>query len=382
MSCVENVIGFVVGNARVEVHASVRSRSCGFISGSTCDVKSGLRLRSGARQRGRMVTMQGGGGDTVEPRNPDALVVIGTRGSPLALWQAHETERCLKEAFPELQKEGAIQISVINTSGDRFLETTLADMGGKGLFTKEIDAAQLRGDVDIAVHSMKDVPTWLPDGICLPCMLPREDTRDVLLSGKAKSISELPDGAVIGSASLRRKSQLLATNPTFKVVNFRGNLQTRIRKLNEGVVDATMLACAGLSRMGMMEHASQIVEWDEMLPAVAQGAIGITCRSGDEKMLKYLAALNHEDTLTCVSCERAFLEALDGSCRTPIAGQAWLESEGERIEFRGLVARPDGSEVHKVSRSGKVGDAEKIGREAGAELKAKIGSDFFDVTDE
>jgi len=323
---------------------------------------------------------------TVDPRSPSAKIVIGTRGSPLALWQAHETRRLLKLAFPDqLSSDDSIQISIINTSGDMFLSTSLADIGGKGLFTKEIDAAQLRGDVDIAVHSMKDVPTWLPDGIILPCMLPREDTRDVFItkSGSSiRSVSELPDGAVVGSASLRRKSQLLAKNKSLKVVNFRGNVQSRLRKLNEGVVDATMLAYAGLKRMEMTEHATQVIEWDEMLPAVAQGAIGITCRKGDEVMLKYLEKLNCVKTLECVSCERAFLEALDGSCRTPIAGQAWMEEDGKVMKFKGLVARPDGSEVHAIESEGNVEDAVLIGKKAGEQLKSKIGDDFFAALDE
>lgn len=306
-----------------------------------------------------------------------ATIVIGTRGSPLALAQANETKRRLVEAFPNLGEDGAVEIKVINTTGDMILDKALADIGGKGLFTKEIDSAQLRGDIDIAVHSMKDVPTWLPDGIILPCMLPREDTRDVFISNKANSIEELPDGSVIGSASLRRQSQILAKNPSLKVVNFRGNVQTRLRKLSEGVVDATLLALAGLARMDMTQHATSIIELDEMLPAVAQGAIGITCRKGDQAMLDFLDPLNHVRTKTCVDCERAFLARLDGSCRTPIAGQAVLEDG--LLKFRGLVAKPDGSEVHETSREGKPADALAIGTDAGSELREIIGENFFAV---
>lgn len=257
------------------------------------------------------------------------------------------------------------------------LDKALADIGGKGLFTKEIDIAQLKGDIDVAVHSMKDVPTWLPDGIILPCMLPREDTRDVFISNKAKSIAELPDGSVVGSASLRRQSQILAKNPSLKVVTFRGNVQTRLRKLSEGVVDATLLALAGLARMDMTEHATSIIEQDEMLPAVAQGAIGITCREGDEKMMEFLKPINHPETKTCVDCERAFLAKLDGSCRTPIAGQASIENGV--LKFRGLVAKPDGSEVHETTREGKPEHALELGTDAGRELKEKMGDDFFAV---
>lgn len=304
-----------------------------------------------------------------------AVIVIGTRGSPLALAQAHETERRLIEAFPELSAQGAIEIKIIQTTGDMILNKPLAEIGGKGLFTKEIDVAQLQGDVDIAVHSMKDVPTWLPDGIDLPCMLPREDTRDVFISNKASRIEDLPDGSVIGSASLRRQSQILAKNSNLKVVNFRGNVQTRLRKLSEGVVDATLLALAGLARMDMADAATSILDQDEMLPAVAQGAIGITCRTGDSTMLRFLQALNHEETKICVDCERSFLAALDGSCRTPIAGQARIENGV--LKFRGLVAKPDGSEVLETTRKGKPEDAIAIGADAGQELKKKMGDDFF-----
>jgi hydroxymethylbilane synthase len=316
--------------------------------------------------------------ETSKTRSDKAVVVIGTRGSPLALAQAHETRARLIEAFPALSAEGAIEITVIHTTGDMILDKALSEIGGKGLFTKEIDVAQLNGEVDIAVHSMKDVPTWLPDGIILPCMLPREDTRDVFISSKASSIEELPDGSVIGSASLRRQSQILAKNPTLKVVNFRGNVQTRLRKLSEGVVDGTMLALAGLSRMNMTEHITKIVELDEMLPAVAQGAIGITCRSGDTKMLEFLAALNHPTTKTCVDCERAFLARLDGSCRTPIAGQAVIDDAGN-LQFKGLVAKPDGSVIYETSRTGKPEDGLSIGTDAGEELRLKMGDNFFEV---
>lgn len=311
-------------------------------------------------------------------RSENAVIVIGTRGSPLALAQAYETRRRLIEAFPDLAGDGAIEIQVIHTTGDMVLDKALSEIGGKGLFTKEIDVAQLKGDVDIAVHSMKDVPTWLPDGIILPCMLPREDTRDVFISNKAKSIEELPDGSIIGSASLRRQSQILAKNPKLKVVNFRGNVQTRLRKLGEGVVDATLLALAGLSRMDMTEHITSIIELDDMLPAVAQGAIGITCRKGDQAMLDFLSPLNHAPTKTCVDCERAFLSKLDGSCRTPIAGQAVIADDGS-LQFRGLVAKPDGSALFETSRQGKLEDAIAIGVDAGEELKGKMGDNFFAV---
>jgi hydroxymethylbilane synthase len=302
---------------------------------------------------------------------------IGTRGSPLALAQAYMTRELLMKNFPEeLGGEGAIQLCIMKTQGDMILDKALSEIGGKGLFTKELDVALLGDEVDICVHSMKDVPTWLPDGTVLPCMLEREDTRDVFISPSATSLSGLKDGSVIGSASLRRQAQILAKNPTLKCVNFRGNVQTRLRKLDEGVVDATLLAYAGLKRMDMADEATAVLEWEEMLPAVAQGAIGIQCRDDDERALRYIDALNHEETFTCVSCERAFLAALDGNCKTPIAGQAQI-IDGE-LRFQGLVASVDGSKIYRSSKVGAPADAEKIGREAGEEIKAEAGIEFFE----
>ena len=304
------------------------------------------------------------------------LVRIGTRGSPLALAQAYETREKLQATFPEeLGVEGAVELRIMKTQGDMILDKALSEIGGKGLFTKELDVALLGDEVDICVHSMKDVPTWLPEGTVLPCNMEREDTRDVFISPKATSISGLPDGSVIGSASLRRQAQILAKNPTLKVVNFRGNVQTRLRKLDEGVVDATLLAYAGLRRMNMADCATSILEQDEMLPAVAQGAIGIQCRSDDERSLRYIDALNHPATKVCVDCERAFLARLDGNCKTPIAGQARIVDGA--VEFRGLVAKPDGSEFYEVTRSGSIEDAARIGDDAGLQIQKDAGMDFF-----
>jgi len=300
---------------------------------------------------------------------------LGTRGSPLALAQAYETKKRLAEAFPEeLGADDAVEIKVIKTTGDMVLDKALKELGGKGLFTKELDVQLLNGDVDVCVHSMKDVPTWLVPGTVLPCTLPREDTRDAWISPNAARPSELPDGSVIGTASLRRQAQLLAKNPTLKCVNFRGNVQTRLKKLNENIVDATLLALAGLKRMELTQHLTTILDWDEMLPAVAQGAIGIQCRENDESTLRYLAALNHEETKTAVDCERAFLAALDGNCRTPIAGQAKIV-DGQLV-FRGLISKPDGSQMFETTRTGKPEDGVTMGREAGEELKERIGADF------
>lgn len=312
-----------------------------------------------------------------EKASPSRPLRIGTRGSPLALAQAYETRRRLQELFPEFLEEGSLEICVMKTQGDMILDKSLMELGGKGLFTKELDVALLGDEVDICVHSMKDVPTWLPDGTILPCTLPREETNDAFIykDGSVKTIDELPDNSVIGTASLRRQAQLMAKNPTLKCVNFRGNVQTRLRKLDDGVVDATLLAIAGLKRMNMDGCATSVLEWDEMLPAVAQGAIGIQCRSDDEMSKRYIEALNHPETKACIDCERAFLEALDGNCKTPIAGQARVVDG--KIAFRGLIAMPDGTSVYKTESEGSVEDCKEIGRKAGEYLKAEAGDEFF-----
>mmetsp|Transcript_10742 Transcript_10742/g.22358 ORF Transcript_10742/g.22358 Transcript_10742/m.22358 type:complete len:400 (-) Transcript_10742:266-1465(-) len=344
-------------------------------------------LRAAKRENSRMVASRAGSvrvvsaaADTVatSAEKVTCLCKIGTRGSPLAMAQAYQTRDRLKAAFPELAADGALEIVIIKTTGDKVLDKPLADIGGKGLFTKEIDDALLSGRIDIAVHSMKDVPTYLPEGTILPCNLPREDVRDAFISTKYKSISDLPDGAIIGSASLRRQAQILQINPTLKCVNFRGNVQSRIRKLQEGVVDATLLAYAGLRRLDMTEHISEVISEPEMLPAVAQGAIGIACRTGDERQEKYLAALNHEDTRIAVVTERSFLAALDGSCRTPIAGYA-REVDGKMV-FDGLVAQPDGTQCFTCTETGEW-NAEAgvaLGKAAGDKLKEQAGEKFFE----
>lgn len=301
---------------------------------------------------------------------------IGTRGSPLALAQAHEVQARLVAAHPDLARPGAIDIVVIKTTGDMVLDRTLAAIGGKGLFTKEIDEAQLEGRIDIAVHSMKDVPTVLPDGLVLPCILEREDTRDAFLSLKANRLADLPAGAVIGTASLRRGAQILYRHPHLKVEPLRGNVQTRMRKLEEGVVDATLLAMAGLRRLNLADRISSALETEDMLPAVAQGAIGITCRADDRTALSRLAPLDHADSHIRVLAERAFLAVLDGSCRTPIGGLA--ELSGGHLTFRGLVIRPDGSQAHEIRLEGRRAEAEAMGRAAGEDLLGRCGPGFFD----
>lgn len=307
-----------------------------------------------------------------------AVLTLGTRGSPLALAQAYEAKRRLAEAFPELASETAVEIRIISTTGDQRLEISLAEIGGKGLFTRELDVALMSKEVDFCVHSTKDVPTDLIPGTELCTMLPREDTRDVLISGDGKTtrFEDFPPGSVIGTASLRRQAQIYAKNPGVKCVNFRGNVQTRLRKLKGGDVDATLLAYAGLKRMNMTEHATTVLEWEQMLPAISQGAISFQCRSDDERTLKYLRPLSHEATMQAVRCERAFLSALDGNCKTPIAGQAKV-TDGQ-LRFLGLVSSPDGKNNFHIERTGPAEDYEKIGREAGLHIREEAGEKFFE----
>ncbi len=301
-------------------------------------------------------------------------VRIGTRGSPLALAQAHEVRDRLVAAHAHLTEDNT-EIVIIKTTGDKVLDRALSEIGGKGLFTKEIEDGLADGSIDMAVHSMKDMPTEFPDGLGIPCLLPREDVRDVFISPRAATLDELPEGAVVGSASLRRQAQILNRRPDLRVETFRGNVQSRLRKLEEGVVDATLLAKAGLNRLGMADVATAVFEIDQMLPAVAQGAVGIECRNDDDRIAVLLAPLACAETAACVAAERGVLSALDGSCRTPIAALAILD--GDRIFLRARVLRPDGSEALDTTREGAAGDAEALGLDAGAELKHRAGPDFM-----
>jgi hydroxymethylbilane synthase len=298
---------------------------------------------------------------------------IGTRGSPLAVIQAEAVGGLLAAAFPGL----AVDYVIVRTSGDRIQDRPLAEVGGKGLFTKEIEQALFAGEIDLAVHSMKDVETFLPDGLRIAAMLPREDPRDVLLSRDGATLDDLPRGARIGTSSVRRQAQILHRRPDLAVVPFRGNVQTRLRKLEEGEADATLLAAAGLKRLDSLDIATQILDADELLPAAAQGAIGVEIRRDDADVAAMLAAIDHPDTTLCVETERAMLAALDGSCRTPIGALAELDALDDGIFLRGLVARPDGTELHRGDRRGARGDAVAIAAELGAELRAAIGEDFF-----
>jgi hydroxymethylbilane synthase len=300
---------------------------------------------------------------------------IGTRGSPLALIQAAMVRDQLAAAHPD---QATPVITVIRTTGDKVRDRALSEIGGKGLFTKEIEDALLSGAIDLAVHSMKDMPTWQPDGLSLVCQLERADPRDALLARDAGSVAELRQGAVIGSASLRRRAQLLMVRPDLEMALIRGNVETRMAKLAAGEVDGTLLAMAGLVRLGVAEKSGAIaLDPEDMLPAVAQGVICIECREDDGRTRDALAPLNHQATATVTAAERAFLEVLDGSCRTPLAGYAVFDDGGD-IHFRGLITRPDGSEHHRAERLGPASDAAAMGVDAGNELKALAGPGFFD----
>lgn len=294
---------------------------------------------------------------------------IGTRGSRLALAQAEETRRRLCEAHGLAPSD--IEIVAITTTGDRIRDRPLSAIGGKGLFTKEIEEALQSGAIDLAVHSMKDMPARLPDHLVIAALLPREDARDALISPHCKSIRDLDPAAVVGSASVRRAAQLKRLRPDISVVNLRGNVETRLAKLDRGEVQATFLACAGLIRLGLAHRITAPVPEDEMLPAVAQGAIGIEIRDDDARLRDMLAPVNDEATEIAVACERAFLAALDGSCRTPIAGHAIVRED--RLEFRGEALTLDGRMTFAAERSGPIADAARLGRDAGEEVKARGG---------
>lgn len=305
--------------------------------------------------------------------SPDRPLRIGTRGSPLAMAQAMETRNRLMAAH-ELPQE-AFSIEAISTTGDAVQDRPLSEIGGKGLFTKELEIALMDGQIDIAVHSMKDVATVLPDGLGITAYLPREDVRDAFISLLHGSFDDLPEGATVGTSSLRRRAQALARRPDLRVVEFRGNVQTRMRKLGDGVAEATFLAVAGLNRLGAEIKAAPI-PGEVMLPAVAQGAIGIESRLDDELALAMVQPLNYEETAIRLRAERAFLRALDGSCRTPLAGLAVLD--GEKLAFRGEILRPDGAQRHFTSREGTLSEAEAMGLDAAEELRALGGPGFFD----
>jgi len=306
------------------------------------------------------------------------LLRIGTRGSPLALIQAEAVRQRLAAAHAELSAPAALEIVAIRTTGDLVRDRTLAAIGGKGLFTKEIEAALLAREIDVAVHSLKDMATQLPDGLCIGCHLPRADPRDAFVSARAKRLIDLPRGAVVGSSALRRQAQLLRVRPDLRVVPLRGNVETRLGKVSDGKVDAALLAVAGLARLGLESRITEIVPTDVMLPAPAQGTIAAEARAGDDRVLRYLAPLDDAATAARSTAERALLAALDGSCRTPIAALAEIDAAG-RLTLQARIIRPDGTECHEARMSGAAADAARIGREVGARLRSEAGAGFFDL---
>jgi len=307
-----------------------------------------------------------------------SIIRIGTRGSPLALIQADAIRQRLVAAHPELGAADAIEVVTMRTTGDLVRDRTLAAIGGKGLFTKEIEAALLSHQIDLAAHSLKDMATELPEGLAIVCHLPRADPRDAFISARAKRLLDLPRGAVVGSSALRRQAQILRARPDLRIVPLRGNVETRLSKVSDGKVDATLLAVAGLARLGLESRITEILPTDLMLPAPAQGTIAAEARAGDDRVLRYLAPLDDAATAARSTAERALLAALDGSCRTPIAALAETDDR-DRLTLQARIIRPDGTRCHEARLSGAVLDAARIGREVGERLRAEAGPGFFDL---
>ncbi|MBF0454499.1 MAG: hydroxymethylbilane synthase [Magnetococcales bacterium] len=290
---------------------------------------------------------------------------IGTRGSALALWQANWVKSQLEETHPNL----TVELIIIKTRGDKILDVPLAKVGGKGLFVKELEEAILDGRADLAVHSMKDVPAEFPPGLGLGPVLEREDPRDVLLSINYRNLADLPQGAKVGSSSLRRQSQLLAMRSDLNIIPLRGNVNTRIEKLVNGAFDAIVLAAAGVKRLQMMTHVVEFLDPDQVIPANGQGAVGIEWRLNDRQTADLLQGLNHEETQVCVAAERAFLATLEGGCQVPIAGFA--KQEGETLTLKGRVASLDGTRCITESQTGPVSDPVSLGKELAERLLAQ-----------
>ncbi|MFO1125679.1 MAG: hydroxymethylbilane synthase [Methylocystis sp.] len=293
---------------------------------------------------------------------------IGTRGSPLALAQTHMVREQLMRAHQ--RSEADFPIEIIRTTGDQIQDRPLSDSGGKGLFTKELDSALIAGAIDLAVHSSKDLPTHLPSEIVIAGYLPREDARDAWISRGGLLLDELPPGAVVGTASLRRAAQVKRRRPDLQTTLLRGNVETRLKKVENGEIDATLLAVAGLKRLGLAERATALLALDQFPPACGQGAIGVTRRAGDNSTRDLLAPLFDEATGFALAAERAFLAALDGSCRTPIAGHAQIH--GAELSFVGEVLKADGAEAYVVRRRGRAIDAALIGADAGKEMLLRL----------
>lgn len=292
---------------------------------------------------------------------------IGTRGSPLALAQTHKVIEALTQHHPHLKER--IQIIPIKTTGDTINDRSLTDIGGKSLFTKEIESALLGEEIDLAVHSMKDMAAEIPHGLIVPSMLEREDPRDALITREGHLLHELPKGALFGTSSLRRQAFILNKYPQFETTSLRGNVQSRIEKVAKGEVDATLLAVAGLKRLSLLEKASMILPLEDFIPAVAQGAIGMQCRADDKETLEILYVLNHLATFQAVTAERAFMKALNGSCRTPLAAYAYKDKE--TLILKGMVSHPDGHNMRFTAHTGPASDPEQIGHDAAQNLKAE-----------
>lgn len=294
-------------------------------------------------------------------------IKIGTRKSPLALIQAQIVQQTLIKTFPQL--EGQCDIVSFLTTGDRLLDRKLDQVGGKGLFTKEIEEALLRCDVDMAVHSMKDMPTYHPTGLCVACILPRSDPRDVFISKNNILFKDLPKGTLIGTSSLRRQAQLLQYRPDLNITLLRGNVQTRLQKLYDSPIEATLLAQAGLKRLQLTQLITEIFATDFIVPAVGQGALGIECRDDDTEIRAYLEQMNHIPSMICLQAERALLEFLDGSCRTPIGGYALITPQQE-LKLTGFIADPEGTNVRKATFMGPINAPDVLGRTLGQHLKS------------
>lgn len=325
------------------------------------------RPRKAAKPTGRASGAQHRGAMSAPPR-----LVIGTRASPLALAQAADVRARLAALRGRTEED--LPVAPMTSTGDRIQDRPLSEAGGKGLFTKELDEALIAGTIDLAVHSAKDLPTELPPGLVVAGYLEREDPRDVLVTPLAQDLAGLPAGTVIGSASLRRQAIMLRARPDCRVTLLRGNVGTRLAKLASGEVGATLLALAGLKRLGLAHHATAILSTDVVLPAVGQGAIAIVTRADDGAALEASADICDAPTGIALAAERAFLAVLDGSCRTPIAGHATIGPDG--LRFRGLVLRKDGSEAWETERSGSPDEAAELGRAAGLELKSRLPKDW------
>ena len=300
-----------------------------------------------------------------------AVLKIGTRQSLLALWQSNHIAVCLRKKYPECE----VVLKKIVTKGDRILDVPLAQIGGKGLFTKEIEEDLLSGEVDLAVHSLKDMPTVLPEGLCLTAITERANVGDAFVSNKYDSFAELPLGAVVGTSSLRRKAQLLAARPDLTIRDLRGNVDTRLRKLDEGLYDAVILAAAGLERLGHGDRIKAVIPSDVCLPAVGQGALAIECRTDDAEVRQMLDFLNDMPTVHATNAERAFLGLLEGGCQVPIGVHA--DVEGDKIKIEAIIAALDGSTVLRDTIEGAATDAVALGQELGKKMLANGGQEIL-----